>query len=347
MRDCIFKILILLYLCLSGFAIISCDNMKKYKWVASVTSPNMYPIMVDKSILIYQNGYTYLESGDYLAGQWGRSGSKNYTDTGEKPIPYRLVLCWLSWAESKFYKGVFDLPTEKMEEYFKEGYINDEGKWETYHIIVVGMAPEGMVVVWLQGRNACVEIGRFQGYETNEISVQDIAPGANGLWGEYPSIEEYSDLILEPEVKEYIIHNGLSNHIWDKYRERFSFKSTIESDSNNIVVKKIHQQFYNGESKLLTPEEINTPSYSMQARIKRIVFDWFDGEENYKANITFNEKEIFNAYDEIYKNDTTNNGELVIKLNSPEDIHITFKNKDDFDFNEIMLHNSEILIYRR
>lgn len=333
----------------SGLAVMSCNKQKKYKWVASVTSPNMYPIMVDKSILIYENGYTYLESGDYLAGHWGRSGSKNYTDTGKKPIPYRLVLCWLSWAESKFYKGVFDLPTEKMEDYFKEGYINNEGKWETYHIILVGMAPEGVVVVWLQGRSACVEIGRFQGYETNEISVQDIAPGANGLWGEYPSIEEYTDIILEPEVKEYISHNGLSNRVWDKYREHFSFKSTIKFNFNNNVVKKMRQEFYNGESKCLTPEEINSPSYSMQARIKRIVFDWLDGERKYKANITFDEKEIFSAYEQIYKNDPTRNGEIVCQVNNSNDsIQVFFRGEDMEDANPgIRLDKSEIAIYKR
>ena len=332
----------------SGLAVVSCNKQKKYEWTASVTSPEMYPIMVHQSALIYKDGYTYLDSGDYLAGGWGNSGSKNHTDTGAKPAPYRLVITWLSWAESKFYKGVFDLPTEKIENYFKEGYINYKGEWETYNIVLVGMAPEGVVVVWLFGSSACVEIERFQAETTNEYSVRDIAPGANGLWGEYPSMEQFAGEMLEPEVKEYVKQNGLGDHLWDRYRERFLFRVKLEYESDKGKTNKVCHEFYNGESGwLLDSTEINNPTYSMQARAKRIVFDWIDGKQIFRSNITFDEKEIFSAYEQIYKGDPTRKGEIVCRVNSSNDsiqVFLRGENINDTD-SEIRLDKSEIAIY--
>lgn len=332
----------------SGLAVVSCNKQKKFEWLASVTSPEMYPIMVHQSVLIYKDGYTYLDSGDYLAGRWGGSGSKNYTDTSAKPVPYRLVITWLSWAESKFYKGVFDLPTEKIEDYFKKGYINYEGQWETYSIILVGMAPEGVVVVWLLGNSACVEIDRFQAETTEEYSVRDIAPGANGLWGEYPSIEQFAKEMLEPEVKEYVKQNGLGEHLWDKYRERFSFRVKWEYESDKGKTNKVCHDFYNGESGwLLDSAEINNPTYAMQARIKQIVFDWIDGEQIFRSNITFDEKEIFSAYEQIYKGDPARKGGIVCRVNRSNDsIQVFFRgeNRGDTD-SEIRLDKCTIAIY--
>ncbi len=47
---------------------------------------------------------------------------------------------------------------------FREGYYNKRKK-ETYDRFVVGMAPGGMVVIWLRGQNQ-VELGRLQARET-------------------------------------------------------------------------------------------------------------------------------------------------------------------------------------
>ena len=333
----------------SGVAVVSCSNKKKYEWKAAVTSPAMYPIRIYNSILIHKKGYTYLDSGSFTTDEWGVTGRMNDTDGGAKPAPYHLVVIWLSWTESKFYKGSFDLPKEKIEQYFKEGYLNYWGKWETYNTILVGMAPEGVVVVWLVGGGAQVEIARFQAEETNEVSVKDIAPGANGIIGEYPSLKEYTEkrLASKTEIREYINQHGLSNHVWDKYRELYSYRIAIEYESEKGKTNKLCQRLYNGEFKWFTPAEIATPTYSMQARAKEIAFDWFDGKQIYRAYIAFDEKEIFSVYEQMYPNSPEEKGEIVIKINSTNDgIRLFFRgsNVNGTDFNEIMLYNTDVEI---
>lgn len=334
----------------SGVAVVLCSNKKKYEWTASVTAPDMYPIQVHRSIFIYDDGYTYLDSGDYLKSGWGKSGRKNYTDTKSKPIPYRLVINWLSWNESKFYKGVFELPKEKMERLFQEGYLNRRGERENYDIILVGMAPEGVVVVWLLGNDACIEIERFQAEVTDEFSTRDIAPGSNGLGGEYPSLKQFAEDIMQPEIKEYIENYGLSNHIWDRYRTKFLYRTLVQYESDSGKTNRLRQELYNGERRWLTPAEMDNPSYLLQARAKEIIFDWFDGEDIYRGFVTFDEREIPDIYEQIYKDTPEGKGEIVIKVNrANDDIDVFFRSGkgDGTGFKEIMIHNAKIEIYKQ
>lgn len=85
----------------------------------------------------------------------------------------------------------------------------------------------------------------------------------------------------------------------------------------------------------------------MQARIKQIVFDWIDGEQIFRSNITFDEKEIFSAYEQIYKGDPARKGEIVCRVNRSNDsIQVFFRgeNRGDTD-SEIRLDKCTIAIY--
>ena len=83
-------------------------------------------------------------------------------------IPTGFRITYFSYMENKFYKGDFLLPADKIRSLFKEGMIGYRSKrYSTYDAMIVGMAPGGVLVVWMQGIDKQVEIGRYQAIETD------------------------------------------------------------------------------------------------------------------------------------------------------------------------------------
>ena len=87
---------------------------------------------------------------------------------------------WVSYAEDCMYEIDTEIDYDKMLKLFNEGYYipsmndNPEPRKENYKEIIVGMAPGGVVVIWLQGLRRQIEIGRYQEKKT-VIPQEEIA----------------------------------------------------------------------------------------------------------------------------------------------------------------------------
>ena len=105
------------------------------------------------------------------------------------PIPQKLYVAYYSLQEDKFYEGLFDLPYDELKMDFekiwkeypnKSLYMAD--KFNRYSDFIVGVAPEGNIVVWLKSyiSNDQKIIGTYKAKVTNSITWEDFR-GMNGM----------------------------------------------------------------------------------------------------------------------------------------------------------------------
>jgi len=315
------KIISILIISLFGLSISSCQNkvqkkktktMKKFEWLPTECAPEIYPIEIYKGILSSEDGSIVRipSGGRTVKNGWGKIGSTYLVGEDFKSVPNQLDISWLSYTENKFYKGRFELPSEKMNSLFEKGYINRLGKQETYSEIIVGMAPGGIVSVWMLGSGFSVEIEHYQAKEVN-ISMEDFNP--DGIQDQDLYIKGNLDELSE-ERKEQLKKVGIKYDIWKKYRKRYSWKPRYifsnESKSNDILI-----DFYNGEHLfVLTNNEIFDDYYEF-AIPKYIRFYWEDKNKNkFGSKIYFNEAEIFTIFNTIFNENETEHAELIIKI---------------------------------
>ena len=318
----------------------SCQNKKKMKtkfdWIESMSCPLGYPAEVYSGGLISQDGnYTsiYLGTGH---GYWGQGGGG--MRGGMKQIPERLEVVWISYAEDCIYEIDTEIDYDKMFKLFSEGYYvpsmskdNPKPRKENYSEIIVGLAPGGVAVIWLNGLGRQIEIGRYQGKKT-EIPQEEIA-----------GLDDSNKLLFNKEWRQKVMKNPaiipfelqkenenkpIPFGLWDSYRKIYSWSLNFKTP-NNGVLDEVYSFFLNEEKYDLFGDSLieKYPSiipdnhkwnYEPYKYIpKRIKVIWTDSENTYIGNIIFDEKEIAQAFKEVFENgggkDTQ--GELEIYIN--------------------------------
>jgi Protein of unknown function (DUF2931) len=146
----------------------------KFEWSPTAGSAHLYPIETYRCDLIFADSSKIGPATREVSSDWGGDGGTTSIGDALKPVPVALDICWLSFTENKFYQGYFELPYDKILQQFKDGF--EDYTWtsdtekhlahHTYDYINVGMAPGGMVIVWLDGLGIEKEVGRFQAKET-------------------------------------------------------------------------------------------------------------------------------------------------------------------------------------
>ena len=139
-------------------------NEQEYEWGIAVNTPIGYPIRFYAAMVggtpIVRELYTKKEEPD-----WGNAFG--YESTSMDKLPKSVDMVWLSYKEDCFYRLKTAIDYEKVEKLFREGFNqrvpNGEVRHKTYDTIVVGIAPGGVVVLWVgYGYFPLTEIGRYQ-----------------------------------------------------------------------------------------------------------------------------------------------------------------------------------------
>ncbi len=150
-------------------------NTTEFDWYATECSPKHYPMEIREGAFYYKGRKDglYIPSGSTLHDGWGEMISHHVTGEKLKPLPDRMEIYFYSYAESQFYHGKFDLPYEKILAMFRQGY--EENPEEPYYsYIMAGVAPGGVVSVWLGGyriqevffgQAEKVELGASEGFD--------------------------------------------------------------------------------------------------------------------------------------------------------------------------------------
>lgn len=324
------KIITLLFLSFSCLNFISCQEKKEnttmnqntveeFHWKETISCPTGYPIDVHDGALILPGGGTVgLHLGTHN-GPWGATGRS--MSNGVKPLPKKIDVIWLSYAEDTFYEIDSDIDYDKILALFKEGYLDSNtNKNRTYTTIVVGFAPGGVVVVWLNGPGKQIEVGRYQGKKT-VVPAEEIA-----------KLDNHDKLLFSPEYRKEIMSNekivplevqvanknkAIPFGLWDTYRERYNWKSVYSIQGGGEAINAYFTML-NGEEEQLIDETFEKNTFEKRAIPRTVNFGWRDKEgQRYGGSVTFNEKEILAAYQKLYNTNPEIQAELEFKVNIP------------------------------
>ncbi|OXA83307.1 DUF2931 family protein [Flavobacterium hercynium] len=306
-------------------------NSPRFQWQESLCSPLGYPMEIYKGGLEGNGSYASLESGT-TDGEWASSGAgRSY---GVKTLPNRINFIWVSYAEGCFYSIDSPIDYEKMLQLFEEGYqdsgffFNDEGEYKkcTYTTIVVGLAPGGVVVVWVKGGGRQVEIGRYQG-EKYIVSEEEIAKLDNHdilkFQKEYQEKTMLNTQIVPLEVREANAGKPIPYNLWDSYRVWYSWKP-IYSHKKEFEITSLYIEMFNGENEEWFDKSLLENKFTKRSIPKSAHLTWTDWTVNswskdkgqgYGGEIVFDEKEIIKAFEEMYKEDKDGKSELQFTVN--------------------------------
>ena len=346
----------------------SCQNKKTMKndvfqWQETISCPTGYAVDVYEGGLISKDNFTSLCLGVYIGKDgWGKGSSG--MSYGEKTIPNHLRLVWASYIEHKFYEIDTPIDYDKMVELFSEGYYypssnneKPEPYKQNYNNIVVGLAPGGVVVIWVAGIGRQVEVGRYEGKEIT-FSKEEIEALPSGHRKNMHNIA-YQEKILSHHSKFVNVINEIKNKpipygLWDTYRIKYNWQVKFLF-SHNEKIEKITYDLYNGEEEELfgksvtekypyIPEILKTETKRSRAIPKIISFRWVVSNSLYGCYIEFNNEEIMSAFERVLGNDPKAEVEIEIYVNTDRtDATVALKSKDK----KVALFNCEIIVNKR
>jgi len=310
------------------------EVMEQFDWEEGTNAPLGYPAEVYRGGLeLADESYVSLFRSTIRGRNgWGAAGSG--MSHGMKPLPNRLNVSYLSYAENQFYHADCAIDYDKIFQLFKTSYQlrGADGKlWpEFYNQINVGFAPGGMVVVWVSGAGKSVEIGRYQAQKiVIPKQESDVLDAAEHLIFEETEVKRVmqSESIIPIEVQEANKNKPIPFGLWDTYRTRYKWIPIFQIQ-NEGTMGDFGFSYFNGESDVYFYEKTKQSEnngelfYQLQhddAALpipKEIGFDWRDkNNKRYSGYFQFNENEIFQAFKEIAGEDKAIKIEMLIRVN--------------------------------
>jgi hypothetical protein len=233
--------------------------------------------------------------------------------SGGSEMPTQLSLTWISYAEKKFWKIETEIDKktrDKIRQLFTEGYNNKNlnGVWShtTYKKITIGLAPGGIVILWLSGLNKKTEVIHYQAIETF-VSANEFYRNPHER-----NQQEFYDVFYESEVpketQQYVKKNGVPVTLWEEYRTKYNYRFDLQFHKTDKESNDRESEYVNGEKEIVKIEDLN--SYQIKALPSYCRF-WFS---QYNAEAEFDGEEILNAFKKISKNHPDKNIDIEAKV---------------------------------
>ena len=274
---------------------------EKYPYAVTATGPEGYPMEVHMGYFLDEKEELICgvpRTGSLSAGWQGDAaeGGQN----GDK-IPAYLSLTYISYAEKKFYNVEAKLPAEKILEEFRKGYklkkyMSDETEDLTYGKLTVGMAPGGVVVLWLSGKSHRVEICRLQAKEVF-VDKDDFRRRVFENETQQEFFDVAYDLALSDSIKQDIKERGIPFGLWDEYREKYNYRFTFRPYDDRDKFTYINALYYNGEAEEILKPDLALKKYTSRGIPYRCNFIFF----SYSTEIIFNDREMIQVFKEMKK----------------------------------------------
>lgn len=322
-------------------------DLEKFYWQENINSEIGFPMEVYRGGLEAADGsYVSLHLGPDT-GPWGSPGSG--MTSGEKSLPNRLKVVWLSYAEEAIFEINTEIDYQKMLKLFKEGYKIKAGDGSTmpvtYKNIMVGFAPGGIAVVWIYGAGKQVEIGRYEGQKINipQAEIDKLDSHEKLLF----DASNRKRMMQNPKIVPLEIQNKNKEKpipfgLWDSYRQKYSWRpNSVSNDDKKI--DRFNLEMFNGEKEQLFDEDFLKNNYQERAVPKSVSLNWTDKNgTRYSGLVNFEEKEIFDAFNEVYK-DKKSEAELIFKINILNTfLTVSLKNKEK----EVTIKTNKVEIFK-
>ena len=346
---------------------------KKYHWVAYVKPVSGYPIRVYRGVVYGKDGASRFGNGQSNlfeddepfphfsigAGTSGVFGSSEEEEA--KGVPTHLDVSWLSYVEKCQYL-LENQPLDSLkiaqllaEKVYTPSRSEDISPTIEEYNISVGLAPGGVVFVWLHSTARVIEVGRYQAKK-----IEDIHFVTQKEADEY--YKRTGDVILDEytiEDRDHIIELGLPKEkirmqyqqcgtpvteplvmddifkipygLWDSYQKRYLWKMTLITKDKTKYIHSYYYQGLNLEEEILfgertwgenqiekykIPEKFQYTSLIPRAIPFIIFIKWYgDDGKLYRLWNNFNEAEVMDSFEKAFKGQENEVGNLIIEVN--------------------------------
>ncbi|MEX6667019.1 DUF2931 family protein [Pseudomonas sp. W2-17] len=175
-----------------------------------LAAPQHMEVWVETVDVLDQRGLAFFRVHGGVAGYTGKAAGWHRGGGKSKPVnnvdlPNHIFLRWQSLVEPQAYKIKIQIPQWVRDEMVRPERVlcqwNQQWKTDYREMITLGMAPGGIVKMWVGG--SCLgfkEVGRFQ------AEVEPLGPYRGASKGKYVS--------LEPENKAYVEQHGIPYGSW-------------------------------------------------------------------------------------------------------------------------------------
>lgn len=274
-------------------------NMDKFDWSVSVSGAKYYPVYNIGTKFICEDGNQICVMTQFpsVYEEWGQYGSVEVAGS-RRSLPAQLYTRWLSAAEGEsgqIYEATIDLPYDTILDLFREGYTYQEpdGKvsQNEYSNIVVGLAPGGVVSLWVCGSYRRVQAGHWLARKL---------PQNDEIFASWGGQHEFSGQQLSrhsDHTPDYIRDQPLPVNQWADYNRRYLSRYKIEFEGEDVDMVDVKTEYYNGE--LYHPYPLNDSVYYHRACPKYIYIGWKQGENIYDAYIQFDKEYLLDNMDKL------------------------------------------------
>lgn len=270
---------------------------RKYDFTVTASAPRFYPSeIVNGGFSLDDGTILYIPSGSIMKTGWGGSGAMHIVGPELKSLPIGFSVTWISYVEKKFYQGEFTLDKALIEKYFQIEYRDEGNRKEKFDEFKVGVAPGGVVVLWISGIGRQVQIGRYQAKEV-ALSMKDFKPNA------ILSLDNYNKIKIKrhlPKALQNVEHiANIPFGLWDRYLKKYLWKPNIEFSNEKSKLEGIHIDYYNGEKIIRYSKPLESFEYRQRAIPKFIRAIWEDGWGNtFGAKVTLGN--LYGSVEKIY-----------------------------------------------
>jgi len=281
----------------------SSRHQEKYAWDATDSAPEHYPLQIIQGTFYYHGESDkglYIPSGGTLHDGWGEAVSSHVVGDRFKPLPDRMKIAFISFAEKQFYLGEFALPYEKIESLFRDGvehpYTLPNGhSFPMYSRIMAGVAPGGAVAVWVTGkRTKEVFFGQAKKVSLNPGSAFGVSFENKADADAF--IAKQVTNSLSPDEVESLKKNGIPFGIWERYRKIYHWRPVFK---DGHYPKDIDIGFLNGEAIAEWTSWKNDDRQSPLPAPGYASFMTSFNDHKVLFTVTFDDAEIMSAFEKL------------------------------------------------
>ncbi|WP_262483554.1 DUF2931 family protein [Chryseobacterium sp. P1-3] len=302
------------------------ETMTKYEWTEGTSAPLGYPMEVYKGGIECEGGEWVSLGFGIVPGRNDWGAINHGMGNGFKSLPSRLDFIWMSYMENQFYMIDTPIDIAIIKEYFGKGYDTKGRSGKNKHLnfdeIGVGMAPGGVVVVWVAGVGVQKEVGRYQGKKVTipESEIAKLDSHENRFWRKDYLNEVFNNgKVIPAEIREKNKDKPIPFGLWDTYRIRYSWKPVFELPGNARLNPSINVKIFaiNGEKEQFDTATGILAENQQRAIPKSIIFDYIGADNKvYGANCDLNEESGFEAFKVVFGDDPgSTRADIIVKVN--------------------------------
>lgn len=253
-----------------------------------------------------------LPDGRSINNGWGEIGSIDLVGDRQKALPVRLTITWFSYTENEFYTGTFDLPSAEIATLFATGFRSPlSGEARTYGRVIVGMAPGGVVSVWLAGEGvvravATLHAARTTGEWKSIIDNPDMTREA--------FIESVLTELLTPEEVLQRKTSGVPLGAWEGFAMTYPLVPVIVGGAAR---SELWATFLNGEAEFTDLSKAGSAEQRLRALPAQFEIRWMARSgTKYFTRVSFDRDELLAAVTKLMQDSPKNSLQLAVDLSA-------------------------------